>query len=1460
MVRARRLTRRRAVAGYSRRGPAQGRDAQSNAVPPERLERRAMLAISPVLEGSNLVIGIDSTSRLDTAYVRQSAGLIEVAANPRFQGAFSVPDAAVSAVIVTGGAGPQGLVVASGGIGARLEAGGVERVAFGTAASFAGDIAVRLPGGMLAVTNGATTGGRIEVEADRVELAGAFRAATGVRVDGPAVLGGDVSVGGGAGAVTFTDSVDGRRPGRQSLSVTSPLTTTFAAAVGGRVPLRSLTTRAIEPLAVPQSAASRSLPLHYLPYTTPGGTVEDKYGIEVSIGGGPVRMYEFDTGGTGFLAGYDPAVWPGIDPSGPAVNANYTSGNFFKAVAVDAVVTLGRGAGAVSTAAPVQIGAILDGGNDKTGASFNFLGGTPPVEGSFFGDFGASFGINPGTGPGVSMTSVLFQLPGNLSTGFVVHLGPIGGPAGLTVGLTPELRDQFPYAVSLDEIDNLFYPTSGRQAYEPFAFDPTYTLSRGEQSVSLGSIKTLIDSGAPSMSVRLPDWPADRPYPFSSGGTSVDPDTTMTVGLPPAPGTPPLTWSFVAGNDGSVNQINYSSSSGQATTGDNVNTGLNLYNMFDVMFDVQAGLVRLRPNGGSATVVLDSVTTTGHQVYTQNAVLGGTYRTSGRPFTVAGATTLTAATRVVTGAGPVTFTGAIDGTTSGGEGLTVRSGGATRFVRPIGPTVPLASLAIDAAGWTAVAGAATTLDQVYAGRTTLAGTFSARHGRFSVGGPARLSGAAWVTTAGAPVSFAGTLDGAFPLTVDSGNGRDRPAGSIGFGGAVGRRTPLAGIAFASPAVVTARGGVFLDGSAAVALSTGIAVADGAVVSLRHGGAVRNFGGGGVVFAGASRGSRLTGFTIARNVGSGVSLAGGDFTGSVIANNTIVANATFGIELGGPVRGLAITRNTIGRKGRPNPWGLFSGGPNTHGITVAPGDFSGTVIEANRVVGNTRAGLMAPGGVTGLVVRRNVLADNGSYGVDLVSGDFTGTVFAANSIVRNGLTGISIGAGVLPPAAGGNPLDGYAADTGRYLVPFTQPVDFTGAGSADPQVAVRIGTRRLAINLDTGSRGLYVDALQLESDIALDGPRGYVYLNSSNRLFFGTWSTQQVTFVDSTFTPPGSATPVARPAVATVPVLVVTAVGASSVPPPGSTAASTTFGTTVATGTVTITDGSRRASAPIVPVQAPQPGGPLGTVRIPGGWWARYADNIRGGTSILAPVSNLGIGFDRSGLGTAPTSAALNQSYNAFLNLTEMRAGSMRAGYVITPDGVTLGLDAAQNGFAYTQLAPTGLAPGAQSPSDWQPATGTLALDGVTAPPGPIVIDMGISSSILTLPGRAQGQSFKGRLRVAFLNSAGAVTYTVDTLSGSTTLDPSNQLNPSSVESFAPLPGAYSQNTPPASGQFFNTGRALFAAFAYLYDATGGYLGLKAIDQQVLATASGSFSAQFFVNPSMPTGVTNVTVR
>jgi len=1433
-----------------------GRACDRGRFGPEQLEGRALLAVSPLVVGSDLQISVDASGGLDTAYLRQTADLIEVASNPRFAGGFAVAAASISGIVVTGSGGGQALVITAGNIAASLAVASVERVTFGGGATVGGDVALRAPGATLAVTDAATIGGTLQIEAGRIELAGRLAARHDVRIGGPAVLVADVAVASGLASVVFAGPVDGLRAGRQSLAVTAPATASFAAPVGARVPLSSLSTRAVPPLAVPQSSASRSLPLHYLPYTTPSGLVEDKYGIEVAIGAGPVRMYEFDTGGTGFLAGYDPAVWPGIDPRGPPVGARYTSGNFFDAVALNAVVTLGRGSTAVSTAGPVQIGAILAGGNDKTGASFDFLGSTAPVEGAFYGDFGASFGINSGSGPGVALTSVLFQLPGNLSSGFVVQLGPVGGHSQLTVGLTPELRAQFPYAVRLADVSGLVYPTSGRPVYEQFGFDATYTLSRDGERRSLGPIKTIIDSGAPSSSLRLPAWPAGEPYPFSSGGTAVDPGTTVTFGFPAAAGTPPLDWSFSAGFDGSVNQVDYSSSSGQATSGNNVNTGLNLYNAFDVMFDLQEGLVRLRPNGGSARVEIGSVTTTGPQDYGQNAALGGVYRAGGA-FSVAGATTL-AADALVSAGRAVTFTGAIDATTAGGASLTTRSRGATAFIRPIGPTAPLAGVNTTGSAATVVNGAATTGSQSYGARTTLGGTFGTRRGRFSVGSSARLAGATWISTAGAAVGFAGSLDGGFPLAISSGG--DRSAGPITFGGPIGRRAPLAGLAFGSPARVAARGSVILDGAPAGAATAGISVADGAVVSFGAGGRVQNFGGAGVVFAGDSPGSVLAGFTISGNVGNGVSIAGGNHAGTVLRRNTIVANAGFGIELAGPTRGLSITRNAIGARGRANPWGLVSGGPNTHGIVVAPGDFSGTSITANAFRFNARAGLMAPGGVTGLDVTGNRFADNGFYGVDLVTGDFSGTVFAGNSLAGNGLTDIALGAGVLPPAAGGDPLAGYAADTGRYLVPYTAPPDFTGAGSNDPQVALRIGTRELAINLDTGSRGLYVDALRLDPAMSLDGPRGYVYLNSSNRLFFGTWSTQQVTFVGSTFAPPGGGPAVARPAVATVPVLVVSAVGASPVPPPGSTVASTTFGTTIATGSVTITDGRRRALAPIIPVPPQAPAGHAGTVTIPGGWWATYADNMRAGSSILAPVANLGVGFDRSGLGTFPTTAGLNQAYDPFLNLAEMRSGALRAGYVITPAGVTLGLDAAQRGFAYTRLAPTGLAAGPASPPDWQPATGTLTLDGRSAPTGPIAIDMGIPFSILTLPGRSPGQSFKGSLRVDLLNSGGRVSYGVTTIPGTTTLDPANRLNPSAVASFAVLPGVYTQNAPPAGQQFFNTGRAPFAAFAYLYDAEGGYLGLKPIDPGVLATAGGEFAAEAFANPALPTGVSNLTIR
>ena len=85
-----------------------------------------------------------------------------------------------------------------------------------------------------------------------------------------------------------------------------------------------------------------------------------------------------------------------------------------------------------------------------------------------------------------------------------------------------------------------------------------------------------------------------------------------------------------------------------------------------------------------------------------------------------------------------------------------------------------------------------------------------------------------------------------------------------------------------------------------------------------------------------------------------------------------------------------------------------------------------------------------------------------------------------------------------------------------------------------------------------------------------------------------------------------------------------------------------------------------------------------------------------------------------------------------------------------------------------------------------------------------------------------------------------------------------------IDLFNPLAGTYSQNTPPLSQQFFNTGREAFAGLDYLYDAAAGYLGLakgsspdaaKAFD-----SAKGTLDANYYKNENAPTGVRNLTIE
>lgn len=260
----------------------------------------------------------------------------------------------------------------------------------------------------------------------------------------------------------------------------------------------------------------------------------------------------------------------------------------------------------------------------------------------------------------------------------------------------------------------------------------------------------------------------------------------------------------------------------------------------------------------------------------------------------------------------------------------------------------------------------------------------------------------------------------------------------------------------------------------------------------------------------------------------------------------------------------------------------------------------------------------------------------------------------------------------------------------------------------------------------------------------------------------------------------------------------------------------------------------------------------GTFTIPGGFWATYAAN----PGVLPPVSNFGVGFDRTGQGTSPNNNLYNQQYNAFLNISQMQSGSMRAGYILTPTGVQLGLDDTVSGYAYTNLTPTGLSQVAKSPLDWQAPTGTVSYEGQSSGTGQLVIDTGISYGILTLPGYSPESRFSSGMGVDLINSGGAVGYQINSATN-------NILDPSRVTFFNPLSGNFTENLPPASTQFFNTGRNVLNTFNYLYDADGGYLGLLPNNSNPPASAGVAFTAAYYpsplTQPAAPRPVTNLTV-
>jgi len=433
-----------------------------------------------------------------------------------------------------------------------------------------------------------------------------------------------------------------------------------------------------------------------------------------------------------------------------------------------------------------------------------------------------------------------------------------------------------------------------------------------------------------------------------------------------------------------------------------------------------------------------------------------------------------------------------------------------------------------------------------------------------------------------------------------------------------------------------------------------------------------------------------------------------------------------------------------------------------------------------------------------------------------------------SMLRRLVVGLALALSALPfhARASSDPLNGYTDTEFYYTLPYANSPGF-GANPApsDPQIALSFGGNDLTVNLDTGSRGLYVsiDSVNTNNFSPIGSYAGQVYLNSSARIFSGLWYSQDVYFSQAVASSGSMGA-----AYASMPVLIVDTLSCSTTPPPGQTVAITTFRTIAASGSVTLTNGSTRSYSDH-------------TLTLMGGESVSYSQN----PGALDPVANFGVGFDRFGQGTSPNNDAHNQQYNAFLNISQMKEGSMTAGFILSQDHVQLGLTPTTVGYAYTDLLPTGYTqPEPNVSPDWQAPTGTLGINGETSGTGQVVVDIGINTGILTLPGQPTSgtASFTeaNPLTVNLLNSNGAVSYQINDAED-------NYLNPTEISWFAPLDGDFSENQPPMQDQFFNTGRNVLNAFDFLYDGENGFVGLKPSGLAV-DSANIQFTAGYYPNP------------
>lgn len=270
-------------------------------------------------------------------------------------------------------------------------------------------------------------------------------------------------------------------------------------------------------------------------------------------------MLLFDTGSSGCFV--DASLVGAATPAGRTFKIEYGSGQTYKGDVLLGDVALG----AEAVAAGVECGAVSD------------ASPALPLPGGFQGTLGMS--LVRGKKSQGGLYSLVAQLPGNLSSGFIVGIG--GSSPSVTVGLTDAERATFATR-PLPAQQPKRYPNGVR------AWNDKGTKVRVTIDDFSTVLRTVFDTGA--VNTELIDV---RRIPDRLLSDLREPPVHVVPGLSAAfdiPGTP---WTFTTGttsNDDYILRLPLESGGTKR-----LNTGLGIYFSYDVMFDIERGRIGFRP-------------------------------------------------------------------------------------------------------------------------------------------------------------------------------------------------------------------------------------------------------------------------------------------------------------------------------------------------------------------------------------------------------------------------------------------------------------------------------------------------------------------------------------------------------------------------------------------------------------------------------------------------------------------------------------------------------------------------------------------------------------------------------------------------------------------------------------------------------------------------------------------------